>query len=151
MDYGDVVYDAMGTVDSRKLQVLQNQCLRICCNSDPRTPINDLHANCKMPKLEVCRKLHVCNFVHAGLSDKSSNKVNSMFEVMANQNAMATRAGATNVLKVPPTRLKTCEQNVRIRGAKYFNELPVDIRMAPSSGSFKARAKKHLYGPPAET
>ncbi len=146
MDYGDIIYDAIGVVDSQKLQMLQNQCLRICCNADPRTPINTLHQECNLPKLQTRRKLHVCNFVYAGMKGLSSNKVNTMFNTVTNNHGLATRACSSNTLKVPTTRLKICEQNVKIRGARYFNALPVDVRNAPGSDSFKSRAKKHLYG-----
>ena len=67
MDYGDIVYDAIGLGYNQKLQTIQNSCLRICCRADPRTPIASLHEECKLPKLDVRRKLHVCNFVHKGV------------------------------------------------------------------------------------
>ncbi len=145
IDYGDIVYDAMGVVDAQKLQTIQNQCLRICCNADPRTPINELHAECKMPKLQTRRKLHVCNFVRAGVHNLSTNKVNGLFETVTNGQGLETRSCTSNLLKIPETRLKTCEQNVRIRGARYFNTLPMDIRNTSSASCFKSRAKKHLY------
>ena len=138
VDYGDIVNDAMGTVDSQKLQIMQNQCLCICCNANPRTSKDDLHKECNMPKLLTCRKLHVCNFAYAGLNNKSSNKVNAMFKPVTTEHGAERRS-------VPATCLKICEQNVKIRGAQYFNTLPTETRTAPSISSFKSRTKKHLY------
>ncbi len=146
IDYSDIVYDAIGAVDSQKLQTIKNQCLRICCNADPRTPINELHADFKLPKLHTHRRLHVCSFAYAGMKGESSSKVNSLFETVTNEHGRATRSCNNNVLKVPGVRLKTCAQNVKIRGAKYFNSLSVDIRNAPSTNCLKSRAKNHLYG-----
>ena len=120
--------------------------LRICCKADPRTPITELHAECKLPKLSTRRKLHVCNFVHKGVHDKSSNNVNQLFQPVSAHHGVATRSSTDTKLNIPVTRLKTCAQNIKIRGALYYNELPGDIRNAPSEACFKNRAKKYLYG-----
>ena len=146
IDYGVVLYDAMGTVDGQKLQTIQNKCLRICCKSDPRTAINELHAESKLPRLETRRRFHVCNFVHRGITNESSNNVNALFQPISNLHNLNTRANSYMKLIIPTTRLKTCEQNVKIRGARYYNQLQGDVRNATSNMSFKLRAKKHLYG-----
>ena len=151
IDYCDVVYDAIGQTDSRKLQKIQNRCLRICCKADPRTPISELHEACHLPKLADRRELHVCNLVHQGLNNKSSNNVNNFFRPVSNHHNVGTRSSADNKLVVPTTRLKICEQNVKVRGAKYYNNLPSKIRRAPSTNSFKSSARKYLYGTKSNT
>ena len=35
VDYGDVLYDSLSKGDAKKLQIIQNKCLRICLKSDP--------------------------------------------------------------------------------------------------------------------
>ena len=51
LDFGDVVYDAVSKTDAQTLQVLQNQCLRICLKANPRTPIKELHTIANVPML----------------------------------------------------------------------------------------------------
>ena len=90
----------------------------------------------------LCAAKFTCtHFVH----DRSSNNVNQLFQPISVHHDVATRSSTDSKLSIPVTRLKTCEQNVKIRGAKYYNELPGDIRNAPSEASFKSRAKKYLY------
>ena len=50
-DYSNVIYDAMTKADANTLQVLQNQCLRICLKAQPRTTVEELHQRAKMPML----------------------------------------------------------------------------------------------------
>ena len=121
IDYGNIIYDAIGTVDNYKLQTIQNKCLRICIKANPRMPIADLRAECKLPMVDVRRKLHVCNFVQKGLHNKSSNNVNVLFQPVRDDHNVATCSSTDNKINVPVTRLETCEQNIKIRGAKYYN------------------------------
>ena len=77
-DYADVVYDSMSKQLSQQLQVLQNRCLRICCNSGDYVSTAELHAEVNMPTLDVRRKNHCCNLVYKGIRKSSTPAINSM-------------------------------------------------------------------------
>ena len=51
---------------------------------------------------------------------------------------------ATAEVLVP--RMKTCngQKAISFRGAKTWNELPLDVKRAPSLGIFKSRLKSNL-------
>ena len=63
-DYADPVYDAMSATNAQQLQVLQNSCLRICTNSQSRTPSEQLYQDTNI--LAVRRKMHSCDLVFKG-------------------------------------------------------------------------------------
>ena len=142
LDYGDVIYDAMSNQDAAKLQVVQNKCLRICLNAEPRSSVESLHNRAKVPMLSSRRKMHTCKFVYDGLHNKLSDKVNDMFSFVNERHNVNTRASTEAMATMPQVNLQMCKNNVKYRGPKYFNELPVDTRLAPSSTSFKSRMKK---------
>ena len=52
LDYGDIIYDAMSTTLSNQLQVVQNNCLRICLKRDRMTHVPELHTDSKVNKLD---------------------------------------------------------------------------------------------------
>ncbi len=136
--------NAMPSQDAAKLQVVQNKCLRICLNAEPRASVRNLHERAKLPLLGDRRKMHTCKFVFDGLYNRSSDNVNGMFSFVNETHDVNTRASTDAKVTVPQVNLQVCKNNVRYRGPKYFNDLPVEIRTAPSTDSFKSRTKK-LY------
>ncbi len=141
LDYGDQIYDAMSNVNSEKLQVMQNKCLRICTNSRPRTSVETLHMEAGLPRLSVRREAHTCNLVFKGLNNTSSHGVNHMFETQNRRDNNNTRAIENSLLQVPRNRIKLCEGNVRVRGPKYYDSLPITVKQKPSYESFKEAVK----------
>ncbi len=51
LNFGNVIYDVVPKTDAQTLQVLQNQCLRICLKAEPRTPITELNTRANIPML----------------------------------------------------------------------------------------------------
>ncbi len=141
-DYGDQVYDAMSASNSAKLQCMQNRCLRICLNSQPRTPVESLHREAGLPKLSTRREAHTCNLVYKGLYDASSDGINHMFVLPEPRENNNTRALDNMTLTVPRNRIGVSDGNVRVRGAKYFNDLSTETRRKPTYNSFKESVKR---------
>lgn len=52
------------TCDSnyKRLQIVQNKCLKMICNAKPRTRINDLHKQLNVPKIKEIIETHTINF-----------------------------------------------------------------------------------------
>ncbi len=144
LDYGDIIYDAMGSQDAAKLQTVQNKCLRICLNAEPRSSAKQLHEQANFPLLSDRRKIHTSKFVYNGLHSRASDNVNNMFTFVNETHVVNTRASTESVASVPHVNLQISKGNVAYRGPKYFNELPTDVRTAPSHKSFNSRAKKWL-------
>ncbi len=140
-DYADVVYDSMSKQLSQQLQVLQNRCLRICCNSTDYVSTAELHAEVNMPTLDIRRKNHCCNLVYKSIEKSSTPAINSMFTKLNDGSQRSTRSGTTNELLLPRCNLEMTKGSFKFRGASYFNMIPNDIRTVDSYDSFKGRLK----------
>ncbi len=132
----------MSNQDAAKLQVVQNKCLRICLQAESRSSVASLHEKAKLPLLNDRRKMHTCKFTYEGLQNKASENVNNMFTFVNETHIVNTRASTEARAAKPNVNLETCKNNVRVRGPKYFNEMPIHVRTAPSSACFKSRIKK---------
>ena len=120
---------------------MQNKCFHMCTNSKPRTPVDGLHQDAGLPKLATQREAHTCNLVFEGLKDILSKGINQMFEYSEPRARNNTLAIENMQLSIPINRIKICDCNIKVRGAKYYNELPLDIKMKPSYESHKEAVK----------
>ena len=64
---GDEIYDVMSSGNAHQLQIIQYSCLCMCTGKNKRTPIDDLHAMARVPKLDVRHKIHTWNFAQKGV------------------------------------------------------------------------------------
>ena len=98
----------MSNQDAAKLQVVQNKCLRICLNAEPRSSVISLHERANLPLLELRRKMHTCKFVYEGLHNKSSENVNNMFSFVNEMHEVNTRASTEAMATMPHVNLEIC-------------------------------------------
>ena len=144
LDFGDAIYDVVSKTDAQTLQVLQNQCLRICLKADPQTSIEDLHRTADIPMLTERRTERTCNIVFRGVNRLSSNGVNNLYSTVSINHDIDTQNSANGLLKIPKSKLNVCRGNISHRGAVYYNSIPAKVRETNSTNSFKHRLKKHL-------
>ena len=77
--YNDYVYDAIGSTDANKLQVLHNGCIRNCLKRQRLTPRIDLYNQSQILPLYIQRRISTCSLVHKGLNESSRTYINNMF------------------------------------------------------------------------
>ena len=123
-DYADVCYDAMTTQNAKKLQTLQNSCIRICLQRDRRSNVASLHRDSKLLTLTERRNIHSCNLVYNGLAGMSTQGINNMFHHIADTRERTTRASTSLMLEVPIGKREISKSNLKWRGATYYNQLP---------------------------
>ncbi len=143
-DYGDIVYDAMSSTSANQLQVIQNNCLRICLGRDKMSSTDDLHSDAKLPRLSSRRKQHSCQMVYKGRSNMSTTNIISMFSLVSAHHNRCTRNSSLDSLYVPTISLELCKGNLRYRGAVYFNKLDQQTRNAVSYDVFKTAVKQYF-------
>ncbi len=127
----------MSKVSANQLQTLQNTCLRICLKRECMSNVQELHKDANICLLSDRRLSHSNNLVYLGVKGKSTKGINSMFSMVQDVQDRTTRAGTNKLLVVPKCNLKKCEGNLRCRGPRNFNLLPLTIRQSPSVNSFK--------------
>ncbi len=84
----------------------------------------------------LARQIHTCGIIHKGLNEESTPYINNMFNLSSNTDGVTTRSEIRGDLKLRKTRLGMSEGNIAIRGAKYYNEIPVEARGINSNKSF---------------
>ena len=65
--------------------------------------------------------------------------MNEMFHHTNRDITIGTRSDESTTPHVCQTKLQVISKNLRIRGARYFNELPPEVRSAPSYDMSKKR------------
>ena len=134
IDYGDIIYGAASDGKTNKLQKIQNQCLRICSNSDIRTSVIEMHRRARVANLKDRRLEHLKNF---------------MFKMKTNENLIDrrqrnTRAYDAIVFTTQFPRCNKYKQSTLFRGATAWNQLPVHERNIASYSRFKYIQKRAM-------
>lgn len=138
MDYGDILIHDSNTSLLNKLQRLQNRALKVIFKAPARTSTSDLHWNAKVPYLYYRRIAHLRNFMYKR-THKDNNPTITMNRLT---NTRLREAPACIVTKV---NLTTFKRSVMHKGAKEWNQLPVQLRSAVSYDAFKSKQREWLH------
>ena len=117
--FNDYIYDGLDKQYSEKLQIAQNNCLRTCLKCDRQTPRTKLHEDSKIIPLATQRFISSSTIVYQGLNKESTPFINNMFKHVSDQHERQTRSQINRQLLVPRVKLKSCENNIRLRGPSY--------------------------------
>ena len=63
-DYADIIFDKANAGSLKKLQTLQNKCLRVCLGRERRFSTDAAHKLANVPFLKDRRSAHVLNFMY---------------------------------------------------------------------------------------
>ena len=135
-DYGDILYMGTHKETTTKLQRLQNRALKICTLVEPRYATDRLHFETKISMLEQRRTAHLRNFMF-----KRKDNIDYV-----DMRETGTRQRDAIIMKTIKANLKVFENSVYYKGAKEWNDLPINVRKSASYESFKASQKKWLMG-----
>ena len=127
----------MSSTSSKQLQVMQNNCLRICTNSAPGTSTEELHKVAGVRRLNIRRKTHLCNLVYKGVYNQYSTGINKMFQTTSTNITATTRAAQNELVCIPKTNLHISSGYLKVRGPQYFNKIPPEIRSVTNYELFK--------------
>ena len=136
-DYGDVIYDKANAGPLKKLQTLQNKCLRLCLGRDNRFSTDAVHKLSKSPFLKDRRHAHVLNFMYKRKDRKD----------LLNVREIRTRAHDAPLFNVPIPRCEAFKRSIGFFGATEWNSQPPDIRNTETHLAFKALQKKTMLQP----
>ena len=127
-------FNKVGDVD--KLQKLQNRCLRMCLDViNPRDiTTNRLHEVATINRLETRRHIQLCMIMF------NLAKTNQ-FRKEGNRN---TRANDSYVFSVDMVQLCLYSGSPYYKGAKLWNDLPMDIRAIDDKNTFNRRIQLHF-------
>ena len=127
----------LNKADNDKLQVLQNDAMRMCCNirNPQESSVRQLHEDLNVT---VQHRRYVtllcCIYRH----------VKSGYIQTVERTEAHTRANMTNIIKLPIARSKQFQNSPFYFGAKMGNALPISLRSAVDLKGFKKELKS-LY------
>ena len=133
MEYGDFLFDSAPPNKVRKLQVQQNNSLRICTRTKVGdVSVNYLHRKCKVERLEPRRKRHLLCLIyrHASIPGNLLPSLNR------------TRGDGKKRIKVERPKREKYRRNPLYRGVMMWEELDVDTQMLESIHLFQNKLKK---------
>ena len=140
--FNDHIFDVVNKSDAIRLQVLQNNCIRICLNCDKRKPRSELYTESGIKPLKEQRLEHTSTLVYQGLNQISTPFINNLFTRKMANTGLQTRSAIKGDIHVPYRKLKVTQGTIRVRGPETYNLISTDIREAKTVTSFQSRLKR---------
>ena len=145
LDYCGYIHSGLTSNIQRRLQHLQNRCLRVCRRTNMRHRVADLHVECNCDYLDVRYDLQLLLLIRKYLKSEAHEAEDfGIILKRANANGALTRS-ATSVELVYPTDNKLSYRNSPLyRGVDLWNKLPISCRLNPDRDSFKSEARPYV-------
>ena len=115
IDYGDVLYDGSNQSLLKKIQMLQNRCLRTCVYKNYHIAVDELHAICTVTPLNILGIMHLKLFMF-----KQRNNMD-----IVNIRQVHTRAHDAILFITNRPNSEKYKLNVYYKGALLWNDMTV--------------------------
>ena len=142
LSYCSTIWSGSSSLNTHKIQKIQNFASKVAVGHgrkcDHATPyINEM----EWLKIESKIVYDVSVFTYKVLHGYTPERTLTL-ETVAQRRSRQTRL--SNQLAIPARRTKIADRATSIRGAKFWNALPHDVRECESLYSFKKKLKSHL-------
>ena len=134
LEYGNLLFSATSLCNRKKLQVLQNKCLRCALNKGMETSSEELHAEAGLLKLKDRREEHLLNFMYDWSQDVRRLKSKRLHGV-------TTRSSSKKLLKLKKPLTEKFKRSLAYHGPRKWNCLSENLQRAPSKMCFKALSR----------
>ena len=138
--YGLAVYGSANKIIINKVQVLQNQLLKVLTEKPYRYSTDKLHNELKLLKVEDLYKQEILTFVHNFQNNKLPPVFNSYFTSFSNIHNINTRYRNTNFI-VPRVSSNLGSTSISFEGAIFWNNLDTITKEIKSVKLFRKSIK----------
>ena len=138
------VWGSCGETKLQALQKLQNRAARIVSNSSYDTSATLLIKNLKWLTVTDMIKSETATVTYKALTGLAPSYLSNLFTKNSDRNIDISLRNAATDLYIP--RMTTCkgQKAISFRGAKTWNQLPLEVKQANSLTSFKTHLRSHL-------
>ena len=125
--YGIIVYGFTSKNNLNKVQVLQNQLMKVLTLRDYRFSTNDLHTKHKILKVKDIFLQEKISFVHNYVNNKLPPMFNDYYITFSQIHNISTRNSNINFI-IPISHSNFASCSMKIEGAKVWNELDKQLK-----------------------
>ena len=143
IEYADFAYDGLPQYNAFTIQRLQNCAARRILKLPKMTPSAYTHQELNLERLDVRRFKHTCIELFKILNDMSPARLKTRFIYVSDISTRETRLSSQNMLYIKKPRLQMTKRAFYYRAAMYWNNLPIQVRLAPTLETFKSVLYAH--------
>ena len=144
LDYCNSLYLGLPQSSLRRLQLVQNAAARLLTGTRRHEHITPILASLHWLPVIFRIQFKIVLFVYKALNGLAPAYITELVQPHSAQRSL--RSSNKGLLYVPHSRLKQRgDRAFAIAAPRLWNQLPLDIRSAPSISGFKSRLKTHLY------
>ena len=142
LEYCGYLFNGVVYTQFKRLQLVQNRCLRVSLNVQRLFHIKDLHTNAEIDHLSIRYDLQLLLLVHKYVYDGTHDPVE--LGLVFQQPAICgrvTRSTNTGLLEYPKSNTMGFRKSPLYRGISLWNTLSAPCRLTSDRQAFKALAK----------
>ena len=126
--------------------LLQKKILRAIIFENFTAPSTPIFHDLKILKLNDLFQLKLLSFVYESVNKISPTSFHSFFDLVESVHQHRTRqATRNNIFLTQENTLQYGLRSVRYFGAKYWNDIPIDIKRSPSKKIFHRKLKAFFF------
>ena len=145
LEYCGFLYNGLTYLQHKRLQIVQNRCLRACLNVKIKYPVVKLHADTNIHYLNVRYDLQLMLLFHKYLYESEHDAEDfGIYLYKPPTGGRTTRSTNTLVLKHPPSRRLGYRRSPLYRGIELWNELDVSCRLEANKEAFRRKAREKI-------
>ena len=138
--YGITLYSQAPKRQIKKIQILQNQLLKVLSGKKYRFSTNELHNEFNLLKVTDIAKQETVSFVHNYFSNSLPPVFDNYYETFATCHNINTRSGS-KIIKPPKIKTDMGAFSIKVKGAKLWNEIHNDLKTIPKIKKFRLKLK----------
>lgn len=143
LNYADVVYGpCLLKADARRLQLIQNSCIRLICGLRKRDHVSAKIVEIGWLHTERRRILHCCSFYHKIITTKKPQYLLNKLRFRTDIHNINIRF--KNTLTPPQHKTTLYRSSFTYNSAKLYNRIPANLKLL-SSDTFSKRLKKLMF------
>jgi len=147
LDYGNALLAGLPYTTIAPLQCVLNAAARLVYGLLPRDHVSAAAIELHWLPVEARIQFKLCLLVHLTVIGNAPTYITDLLQPVSSVTSHGTvlRSATKSDFQVPRTRLKFAERTFGVAAAKSWNNLPLHVRIADNTDTFKWRLKTSLF------